>query len=375
VGYAPSEEQEAFRAQLRRFLAERSPAAEVRRCMETDAGWDEGVWKQMAEGLGLQGLAIPESCGGQGHGFVELSIALSEMGRALLCAPYLSSVVLAGRALARAAGAAEREELLGAIAAGERATLAWVEPGAGFELASVAMQARPEGAGYRLSGAKTFVLDGHTASRILVVARLPGSAGEEGLGLFLVDGSARGLARRRLDTLDRTRKQARLELERVRARPLGVPGHAGPALSRALDDACVALANEMVGGMERVLEMAVAHARTRVQFGRAIGSFQAVKHKCADLWIELEGARSAARAAARAVAEDDPELPTLASVAKSWCSEAYVHAANDNIQIHGGVGFTWEHDAHLYLRRARSSQILLGDGAHHRERVAQRLGS
>jgi alkylation response protein AidB-like acyl-CoA dehydrogenase len=219
-----------------------------------------------------------------------------------------------------------------------------------------------------------FVLDGHTADVIVVVARTPGSSGTDGLTFFSIAADADGLHRTALSTMDQTRKQAKLEFAGVRANALGEPGAGWAALSKTLDQAAVGLANEMVGGGQFVLEMSVQYAKDRVQFGRPIGSFQAIKHKCADMLLEVESAKSAAYYAAWAAAEDNDELPVVASLAKAYCSDAYFHAAAENIQIHGGIGFTWEHDAHLYFKRAKSSEILLGDATYHRELLAQRIG-
>jgi alkylation response protein AidB-like acyl-CoA dehydrogenase len=368
-----SDEERAFRDELRRFLAEHAPPGEVRRTLDSEAGFDARVWKQMREELGLPGIAVPEAAGGQGFGLVELGLALAELGRALACAPLFGSAALAGRAAAQAAGGAARDELLAGLAGGELLALALAEPGGDFDPAKVAMPARRAGAEHVLDGSKCFVLDGHSAQRLLVVAREPGTRGADGLGLFAVAGDARGLTRRRLDTLDRTRPLARLDFSGVRARAVCDPGAAGPGLARALAEAAALLAAEMLGGLERVLETAAEHARTRVQFGRPIGSFQAVKHKCADVLIALEAGRSAAREALEAADAGDPGQPLLASIAKAWVGDAFVRGAEENIQIHGGVGFTWEHDAHLHLRRALSSRELLGDGDTHRERIARWL--
>jgi len=373
VSYPKSDEEREFRDVLRRFLASAAPAAEVRRLVGSEAGFDEGVWKQMREELGLPGLAVPEAQGGQGFGLVELGLALAELGRVLACAPFFGTAVLAGRAAAHAAQGAARDELLAAVAGGEVLALAWVEPGQSWDPADLAMQARRSGSDWLLDGCKSFVVDGHTAHRILVAAREPGTRGQDGIGLFAVEADAPGLARRRLDSLDRTRALARLELSGVRARRIGEPDAVGPGLARALDEATVLLSAEMMGGLERVLETASEHARTRIQFGRPIGSFQAVKHKCADVLIALEAGRSAVREALEAADARDPELATLASTAKAWAGEAFVRGAEENVQIHGGVGFTWECDAHLFLRRALSSRELLGDTAHHHERIARSL--
>jgi alkylation response protein AidB-like acyl-CoA dehydrogenase len=369
-----SPEQREFASELRRFCAEAAPSAALRRAMQTESGLDATLWQRLTGELGLPGLAIPEAHGGQGFGVTELALAAAELGRALACAPFFSTAVMAARAVCHAATPAERAELLPELAAGATATLAVAEPGGSWDPADVAMQAVPTGAGFSVSGIKDFAIDGHTAQHVLVAARLPGTRGTEGLSLLLVEGAAPGLARRRLETWDPTRRLARLEFDRVPARRLGEPGGAGPALARTLDEATVALCAEMMGGTQRVLEEAVAHARSRFQFGRAVGSFQAVKHKCADVLIGYEAAATATREAAWAADSAPDELPLLASLAKVACSEAYCRATHENIQIHGGVGFTWEMDAHLFFRRARSSEILFGDTTWHRERIARAIG-
>jgi alkylation response protein AidB-like acyl-CoA dehydrogenase len=375
VDFAFSEEQEELRQTVRRFLDDKSPSSEVRRLMETTEGYDEGVWKQMAQELGLQSLHLPEAHGGQGFTFVELGIVLEEMGRVLLCAPYFSTVVLAANAIINAGTEDDQAALLPGIASGETiAALAFTEPNGRWDAAGITMEATKEGDGYVLDGTKMFVIDGHVANLIVVVARTAGTSGEEGISFFTVEGDAPGLTRTPLATMDQTRKQAKLEFSGVQAKPLGAPGAGWAALSKTLDQAAVGLSNEMVGGAQRVLDMSVEYAKVRVQFGRPIGSFQAIKHKCADMLLEVESAKSAAYYAAWAAGEDNDELPVVASLAKAYCSDAYFHAAAENIQIHGGIGFTWEHDAHLYFKRAKSSEILLGDATYHRELLAQRIG-
>jgi alkylation response protein AidB-like acyl-CoA dehydrogenase len=375
VDFAFSEEQEELRQTVRRFLDDKSPSAEVRRLMETTEGYDEGVWKQMAQELGLQSLHLPEAHGGQGFTFVELGIVLEEMGRVLLCAPYFSTVVLAANAIMNAGTDEQQGALLPGIASGETiAALAFTEPNGRWDASGITMEATKQGDGYVLDGTKMFVIDGHTANLIVVVARTAGTSGEDGISFFTVEGDAKGLTRTPLATMDQTRKQAKLEFSGVQAKPLGEPGEGWAALSKTLDQAAVGLSNEMVGGAQRVLDMAVDYAKVRVQFGRPIGSFQAIKHKCADMLLEVESAKSAAYYAAWAAAEDNEELPVVASLAKAYCSDSYFHAAAENIQIHGGIGFTWEHDAHLYFKRAKSSEILLGDATYHRELLAQRIG-
>jgi alkylation response protein AidB-like acyl-CoA dehydrogenase len=375
VNFAFSEEQDQLRDAVRRFLEAKSPSSEVRRLMETDEGYDPAVWNQMANELGLQSIHIPEEYGGQGFTFVELAIVLEEMGRVLLCAPYFSSVVLAADAIMNAGTKEQQADLLPGIASGETiATLAFTEPNGKWDASGIEMVAAGSGDSYTLNGTKMFVIDGHTANLVVVAARTEGTSGEDGISFFAVDGDAGGLTRTALSTMDQTRKQARLDFENVSARPIGDAGSAWPALSKTLDQAAVGLANEMVGGAQKVLEMSVEYAKVRVQFGRPIGSFQAIKHKCADMLLEVESGKSAAYYAAWAAAEDNEELPVAASLAKAYCSDAYFHAAAENIQIHGGIGFTWEHDAHLYFKRAKSSEILLGDATYHRELLAQRIG-
>jgi alkylation response protein AidB-like acyl-CoA dehydrogenase len=380
VNFAFSEEQEELRQTIRRFLDDKSPSTEVRRLMETVDGYDEAVWKQMGQELGLQSLHIPEEYGGQGFTFVELGIVLEEMGRVLLCAPYFSTVVLAADAILNAGTDEQRQALLPGIASGEtRAALAFTEPNGRWDASGITLEAKPDGAssgsgGFVLDGTKSFVIDGHTADLLVVVARTAGTSGEDGIGFFTVAGDASGLTRTPLATMDQTRKQAKVEFAGVNAAALGEVGSGWAALSKTLDQAAVGLANEMVGGAQKVLEMSVQYAKDRVQFGRPIGSFQAIKHKCADMLLEVESAKSAAYYAAWSAAEDNDELPVVASLAKAYCSDAYFHAAAENIQIHGGIGFTWEHDAHLYFKRAKSSEILLGDATYHRELLAQRIG-
>jgi alkylation response protein AidB-like acyl-CoA dehydrogenase len=375
VNFAFSEEQDQLREAVRRFLETKSPSTEVRRLMDTTEGYDPAVWGQMAQELGLQSLHIPEEFGGQGFTFVELGIVLEEMGRVLLCAPYFSTVVLAADAIMNAGTDDQKGKLLPGIASGETiATLAFTEPNGKWDASGIEMVARGSGDSFTLDGTKMFVLDGHTANLVVVAARLEGTTGEDGISFFAVDGDAAGLTRTPLSTMDQTRKQAKLEFSGVAATPVGAPGQAWPALAKTLDQAAVAIANESIGGAQKVLDMSVEYAKVRVQFGRPIGSFQAIKHKCADMLLEVESGKSAAYYAAWAAAEDNDELPVAAALAKAYVSDAYFHAASENIQIHGGIGFTWEHDAHLYFKRAKSSEILLGDATYHRELLAQRIG-
>jgi alkylation response protein AidB-like acyl-CoA dehydrogenase len=361
-------EQEEFRSVLRRFLEEKSPPAMVRRLMETEACWERASWRELNQLLGLTAVHIPEAYGGQGFGFVELGIVLEEMGRALLCAPYFASTALAATAIMNAATEAQKRDLLPPIAAGETvATLAFTEPNGRWDATGIEATAMPVGGGFRLYGIKSFVLDGHTADAIVVLARRPGSAGDDGLSFFTVPGDAPGLTRRALKVLDPTRKQARLEFRSVEAVLLGEEGGGATPFARTMMQAAVCLANEMVGGAERLRQSALDYANLRVQFGRAIASFQSMKHKQADMLVDVELAKSAAYAAASAAAEDDAELPPLASLAKACASDAYMQTAIHTIQIHGGIGFTWDNDTHLWFKRAKSSEVFLGGPAWHRE--------
>jgi len=369
-----SAEQRELRDSVRRFLADRAPVSRVRELMETPDGTDRQVWQQAGAQLGLPGIAIPEAYGGAGFTFAEQAIVLEELGAALYGGPYLASAVLAATALLAASDEAARRELLPGIASGQTvATLAFTEDDGSWDpeairLAATRGEGGPDGS-WVLDGHKSFVLDGHTADLILVVA-----AAGPGLSLFAVDPGAVGLDRRVLPTLDQTRKLARLEFDAVPGRLIGAPCEAGGVLDRTLDVAAIALAAEQLGGAQQALDMAVGYAKTRHQFGRPIGSFQAIKHRCADLLLEVESLRSAVAYAAAAVAENSAEVPVVAALAKAYASDVYFHVAAENIQIHGGIGFTWEHDAHLYFKRAKSSELLLGDASYHREHLAERIG-
>ncbi len=375
MDFAFSEEQDEFREVVRRFLEEKAPAASVRQVVESPDGFDRALWKQMAEELGLQGVHLPECYGGQGAGFLELGIVLEEMGRVLLPGPFLGSAVLATSLVLGAASEEQRERLLPRLARGEIiAALALAEDEAGFEPEAIRLEAAPEGKELRLSGAKTLVLDAQAADFLLVAARLPQSRGEQGLTVALVEAGAAGLAIQPQEPLDTTRRLARVEFDGVHATPLGVAGEAGPQLRRSLAQGAIGLTAEMVGGAARCLEMAVDYAKVRVQFGRPIGSFQAIKHKAAEMLLDLELARAAAYWAWWVADLDRPELALAAHLAKATCADSFRHAAAECIQIHGGIGFTWEHEAHLYYKRATASDVLLGDAPLHRAGLARELG-
>ncbi|MGK2930767.1 MAG: acyl-CoA dehydrogenase family protein [Acidimicrobiales bacterium] len=370
MNFAFSDEQEELRNIVRSFLENKSPESAVREQMETEKGYDDAVWKQMAEQMGLQSLIIPEEYGGSGYSYVELTVVLEEMGRSLVCAPYFATVVLAANTILQSGDDAAKKALLPGIASGETvATLALTEANGRWDEQGVEATATKSGDGYTISGEKMFVLDGHTADLIIVAART-----DAGVSLFHLNSDASGLTRTPLSTMDQTRKQAKLTFENTPATLIGTDGGGWDVISTVLDLTAVALAAEQVGGAQYVLEMAVQYAKDRVLFGRPIGSFQAIKHKCADMLLEVESAKSAAYYAAWCAAEMNDELPSVASLAKAYCSEAYFHASAENIQIHGGIGFTWEHPAHLYFKRAKSSELLFGDPTYHRELLAQRIG-
>jgi alkylation response protein AidB-like acyl-CoA dehydrogenase len=375
------EEQQALREQARDFLARHSGSEQVRQAMESESGSDPELWKRIGGELGWTGLCVPEAYGGVGLGPLELSALMEPMGEFLLCAPFFSTVCLAAQAIAAGGSEAQKRAHLPGIAEGHTtAALAYAEPDGALEPAAIACVFRDApGGGFHLHGVKRYVVDGHSAQLLLVAARREGSRGAQGIELFLLRGEVPGLTRRALPTMDLTRRLAELTLDGVRlpaeARLGEADGRGGAVLAETLDRAAIALAAEQVGGAQRCLDLAVAYAKERVQFGRPIGSFQAIKHLCADMLLRVETARSAAWHAAQVAAQGDAaEIAVAASLAKAWCGDAYLHCAGEAIQIHGGVGFTWEYDPHLYFKRARSSQSLLGDASWHRERVARSLG-
>lgn len=371
--YTFTDEQEEFRLVVRRFMDDQSPSTAVRKLMATDSGFDPEVWKLLSQELGLPGIHIPEAYGGQGFGFVELCIVLEEMGRALLCAPYFSATALAATTILMAGTDAQKQALLPDIANGATfAALALTEVSGDWSPGATETTATVNGDSFRLSGSKSFVVDGAIADLLIVLARTPGTSGAYGLSLFTVPGNGTGVSRRALHSLDPTRKLARIDFAEAPAQLLGGLNDGGATVPKVLDLAVIALSNEMVGGAQKMLSSAVDYAKLRMQFGRLIGSFQAIKHKCADMLLEVELAKSTAYYAAAAAAENAADLPAVASLAKACASDTYMKAAQACIQIHGGIGFTWENDTHLYFKRAKSSQVFLGDANYHREQLAQR---
>ena len=374
MDFAFSEEQEMLRSSTRDFLAKECSSKVVRKLMEADGAYDEGLWRKIT-GLGWTGLGIPEQYGGVGT-FLDLIVVFEEAGRALMPGPFFATMGLAVPALLEAGTEAQKKEVLGAIADGSaRATLALTEPSGRWDAGAVTLSAKPSGGGWRLDGVKLFVADAEAADYMVVAARTRGE-GEDGISLFLVKGRPAGMKVTSLKTLDMTRRWSEVRFDGVKLEGdalMGQADKAWPPLKRALDWATAALCAEMIGGTQKVLETSTEYAKTRHQFGKPIGIYQAVSHKLADMLVLSESGRSATYYAAWAVEADATDRSLAASMAKAYVSDAYRKVAGDGIQVHGGIGFTWEHDMHLYFKRAKSSEVTLGDATYHRELVAQAL--
>ncbi len=369
MDFAYSPDQDEFRASLRRFLADKAPLSAVRAATETERGYDAALWRQMIDQLGLPGLHLPEEHGGSGTGLLEPAIVMEETGRALTSSPYAAGL-LASLAVLRLGSADMQKELLPALASGEQVvSLALAEPASVTGITALQTTALSRGDAVTLTGAKTLVEHGHTADVLLVSATGADAAPGEAR-LYVVRGDAPGLTRARQRALDLTRPVAEVRFDGTPAVPLGEIDD----LQAIVDVACALLASEMVGGIDACLTMATGYAKERYQFNRPIGSFQAVKHRCAEMMIGLDAARAAAQYAVFAADQGSPELATVAPLAKAEASEAYTFAAGWNIQILGGIGFTWEQDAHLYFRRAWADAALFGSPAAQRARLADRIG-
>jgi alkylation response protein AidB-like acyl-CoA dehydrogenase len=373
VDFALDEDQVALQGVLREFLTDRSPEAAVRAQLDDPAGYDRDLWDLMASQLGVCGLAIPEEYGGAGFRFLELGLVLEELGRALTVSPFFASCVMAAQLLLALGDESACKDYLPGIAAGSAiASVALAEDSGSWRPGDVTTRAEVRDGAWRLTGHKSFVIDGTVADLLLVIART-----QDGAAVFAVDATAEGaagLARQPLPTMDQTRKQARVTFDATPARLVGTVAGAPAAIATMLDRSAIALAADALGGTGKVLEMSVEYAKIREQFGRPIGSFQAIKHKCASMLVDLESSRSAVYYALWAASASQPDEPVVASLAKAFCVDTFLHAAGENIQIHGGIGFTWEHPAHLYLKRAKSSQVLLGDSDFHRQQLADRIG-
>jgi len=366
VATIAAEDRTALTDSLRRLLADRSTEADVRRAMETPDGYDPSLWRQLAE-MGVVGLVVDEEYGGVGAGPVELEAVMEEAGAALLCAPLISSGVLAAGLLQALGDADAKARLLPGIADGSKiATVALTGPKAGWTVDSVAVTASGGG----LHGVAGFVTDAQIADLLLVAAWDAGK-----IAIFEVEPGAKGLSIKPLPTFDHTLRLAEPTFAGTPARKLAASADAWAAVEKALDLARVALAGEEAGGAKRAMEITVDYAKTRVQFGRLIGSFQAIKHMAADILLEAESAVSAARHAARALADGAPDAASAISLASFACADAFSVVTAQAIQMHGGIAFTWAHPAHLYLRRARADAQLFGTSAAYRERFLTELGA
>jgi alkylation response protein AidB-like acyl-CoA dehydrogenase len=375
VNFGFNDEQELLRSTARKFFDNECPSTTVRTLMEAPEGMTPELWKKLAE-QGWLGLIAPEEHGGMALGIVDLVVLLEEMGRAVMPGPFFSTVLLGGLAILEAGSEAQKKAWLPKICSGEaRATLAWMEPSAELGAAGITLQAAAKGSGFTLNGTKLFVHDAHTADVIVVAARTSsGQNPEEGISLFLVSKGTPGLAVTLLPTMDQTRKLCEVTLTNVSVGGeaiMGAPGADGKSLARVIDRATVGLCAEMCGGAQKVLDMTVEYAKIRQAFGRPIGSYQGVKHKAADMLVDVENSKSITYYAAWAMDEGVPEGPLAVSMAKAYVSDAYRRVSGAGIQLHGGIGFTWEHDLHLYFKRAKGSEFTFGDATWHRERVAQ----
>ncbi|HKB24821.1 MAG TPA: acyl-CoA dehydrogenase family protein [Methylomirabilota bacterium] len=370
-----SQEQDLLRSTARKFLENECTSTFVRARMEEPAGVTDDFWMKLAE-QGWLGLIYPEEYGGSGLGFVDLTVLMEEMGRCVMPGPFFSTVLLGGLAILEAGSPEQKKEWLPKIAAGQaKATLALTEPNARWDAAGVTVTAKEGKGGFVLNGTKLFVPDAHLADVSVVVARTAeGKSPEDGVSLFLVPKGTKGVEVKLLPTMDQTRKLCEVTLKDAAVPAgalLGTKGGAWPTLARVLQRATVALCAEMCGGAQRVLDMTTEYAKIRVAFGKPIGTYQGVKHKAADMLVDVENAKSLTYYAAWAADENSPETALAISMAKAYASDAYRKVSATGIQLHGGIGFTWEHDLHLYFKRAKASEFTFGDATYHRERVAQ----
>ncbi|MBD3646818.1 MAG: acyl-CoA/acyl-ACP dehydrogenase [Pseudomonadales bacterium] len=362
--FAFTDEQEQFRDIVARFCRDKSPTTAVRKLTETDQGFDPGIWRQLCQEIGVTGIHIPEDRGGAGFSPVELGIVMEEFGRSLIPVPYFSCAVLACTAVSEISENQIRESLLSQMASGDKLGTLVLEEERGTPLTGI--ECKETDGEWALSGISSHVLDGHLADFILVIGKT--AAGQS---LFMVEANASGLSAEPLHTMDRTRRQARMTFENVSAEKLCDLDES--QMDRIYNTALVSLANEMVGGAQALLDETLEYTKLRYQFGRSIASFQAIKHRMADLLVDVELARTAAYQAAQSLAENDEDAASNASLAKFVAAETYIKSALEAIQLHGGVGFTWENDTHLWFRRAKSSEVLLGSPAFNSERMLQEM--
>lgn len=357
MNFGLSESQQILKNNAKKFFAAECPSAEVRRLMETDTAFDPALYKKMAE-QGFTGIIFPEEYGGLGLGMVEAAALLEEMGRASIPGPYFSTVFMAGAAVNAAGSDAQKKKYLEPIASGEkRATLALLEKNGSWDPDSWTLAG-----GSLLTGEKWFVPDAGVADFIVVATRG---------GLYVVDAKAPGLKVTPMPAIDMTRKLYKVTFENTPAEELAAGPKARAALDKTMQTATAALTAEMGGGMQRIMEIAVEYVKTRKQFGQIVGKFQAVQHQCADMLVYTEGVRSSSLYACWALSEGAPEAASAVSVAKAYASDAFREVGNRGVQVHGGMGFTWENDVHLHYRRSKGSEIAFGDAAYHREKLAK----
>ena len=377
MNFGFSEDQELLRDTARKFLDSECPTTFVRKMMADETAHSTELWKKIAQ-LGWLGIIVPEEYGGSGGNFLDLVVILEEMGKSLLPGPFFATVLLGSTAVLAGGSAAQKAALLPTVAAGNLLlTLAVAEPSGRYDAAGVTLAATSKGSDFVLSGEKLFVQDAHVADQLVVAARTSqGSSPQEGITLFLVDAKAPGVRISQLKTVDMTRRQCHVAFQDVAvagAQVLGEVGKGWPIVRRVLDQAMAGLCVEVVGTAQKALDIAVAYAKERVQFGKPIGSFQAVKHKCVDMMVQVENARSLTYYAAWTVDENVPEVGQAVPMAKAYCSDMAKTVTSEAIQVHGGIGFTWEHDMHLFYRRGLAAEAAFGSAPVHREVVAQTL--
>jgi alkylation response protein AidB-like acyl-CoA dehydrogenase len=377
MNFGFTEEQEALRDATRKFLDNECPTTFVRKMMADDTAHATELWKKIAE-LGWLGIIVPEEFGGSGGTFLDLVVIVEEAGKSLLPGPFFATVLLGSTAILAGGSAAQKSAILPKVVEGNHIlTLALAEKSGRYDAAGVTLGAKPKGKDFVLSGEKLFVPDAHVADQLVVAARTAqGDSPEDGITLFLVDAKAPGVSISQLKTVDMTRRQCHVAFQDVavtNAQVVGEVGKGWSILRRVLEQAMAGLCAEMVGTGQKALDMAVAYAKERVQFGKPIGSFQAVKHKCVDMMVQVENARSLTYYAAWTVDENVPEAAQAVPMAKAYCSDMCKTVTSEAIQVHGGIGFTWEHDMHLFCRRGLASEAAFGSAPVHREVVAQTL--
>jgi len=377
MNFGFTEEQEALRDATRKFLDNECPTTFVRKMMADDTAHATELWKKIAE-LGWLGIIVPEEFGGSGGSFLDLVVILEEVGKSLLPGPFFATALLGSTAILTGGSAAQKSAILPKVVEGNHIlTLALAEKSGRYDAAGVTLTAMPKGKDFVLSGEKLFVPDAHVADQLVVATRTAqGGSPEEGITLFLVDAKTPGVSISQLKTVDMTRRQCHVAFQDVAvasAQVVGEVGRGWSILRRVLEQAMAGLCAEMVGTGQKALDMAVAYAKERVQFGKPIGSFQAVKHKCVDMMVQVENARSLTYYAAWTVDENVPEAAQAVPMAKAYCSDMCKTVTSEAIQVHGGIGFTWEHDMHLFYRRGLASEAAFGSAPVHREVVAQTL--